>query len=121
MSTIPSQADLADLLENAQNIASGADQILMQGYGKATPTEKSDGSLVTEIDRAVDTYVTSSLGAAYPQLYRPDGQTVSAGLAGASGPEHPPGGRRDCVVQRRAHWAGSGHRARAAGAGSARR
>jgi myo-inositol-1(or 4)-monophosphatase len=66
MTTIPSQADLLELLQSAKNIADGADQILLEGYGKVTASEKPDGTLVTEIDRAVDAYVASHLAAAYP-------------------------------------------------------
>jgi len=66
VTAVPTQSDLATLLARAQSIADGADQILLEGYGKAIASEKPDGSLVTEIDRAVDGYVTSQLATAYP-------------------------------------------------------
>ena len=61
MTAIPSHAELSNLLSSAQQIASQADQILIKGFGKATASEKYDGTLVTETDRAVDAYLTSQI------------------------------------------------------------
>ena len=66
MPTFPAQADLAALLTTAQSIARGAEQILLQGFGKVTASQKADGSLVTQTDHAVDDFVTNELSRAFP-------------------------------------------------------
>ena len=64
--TIPAHADLADLMTTVKHLVSEADQILAQGYGKASATQKFDGSLVTQIDRAADDYFNRQIAARYP-------------------------------------------------------
>ena len=66
MPTHPSHADLASLLTTAERIAHGVDQILLQGFGKVTASQKADGSLVTQTDHAADEYINQHLSAAYP-------------------------------------------------------
>jgi myo-inositol-1(or 4)-monophosphatase len=66
MNDIPSHAELSNFLATAQQTASAADHILLNGFGKATTLEKFDGTLVTDTDRAVDAFVVSQLVAAYP-------------------------------------------------------
>jgi myo-inositol-1(or 4)-monophosphatase len=64
--TLPAQADLATFLSSAQCIAEGADQLLLQGFGKVTASEKADGTLVTATDHAVDEFISAQLASAYP-------------------------------------------------------
>lgn len=66
MPTLPVHADLATMLITAQQIANGAELLLLQGFGKVTASRKADGSLVTQTDHAVDQFVTTELGNAYP-------------------------------------------------------
>src|SRR5688500_14574926 len=64
--TLPAQADLTTFLSSAQRIAEGADQLLLQGFGKVTASQKADGTLVTATDHAVDEFITTQLASAYP-------------------------------------------------------
>lgn len=66
MTTKPSQADLADLLKAVQHIGTNTDQILLSNYGHVAATQKADGTLVTETDRAVDAYITTRLSTEFP-------------------------------------------------------
>lgn len=66
MPTLPAQADLATLLATAQRISADADQILAQGFGKVTASQKADGTLVTQTDQAVDEFITTQLALAFP-------------------------------------------------------
>lgn len=66
MTIAPSQADLADLLKVAQHIGTNTDQILLKNYGHVAATQKADGTLVTETDRAVDAYITTRLSTEFP-------------------------------------------------------
>jgi myo-inositol-1(or 4)-monophosphatase len=66
MTALPSAVDLNALLSTARRIVDDAEQLLLQGYGKVTAARKSDGSLVTETDHAVDQFITTQLAAAFP-------------------------------------------------------
>jgi len=66
MPTQPSQADLTALMAIAERIAHGADQILLQSFGKVSASLKSDGTLVTQADHAVDEFITQQLTACCP-------------------------------------------------------
>jgi myo-inositol-1(or 4)-monophosphatase len=60
------QNDLVALLSTARTIAAGADQLLLQSFGTVTASQKADGTLVTQTDRAADEFITSQLSTAYP-------------------------------------------------------
>ncbi len=66
MTTHLSQSDLETPLQTAQHIAEGAEQILLQGFGKVTSSQKADGSLVTQTDQDVDEFITTQLAVAFP-------------------------------------------------------
>jgi myo-inositol-1(or 4)-monophosphatase len=66
MPTLPTQADIDALFSTAKRIVVAADQILLQGFGKVTASQKSDGSLVTQTDHAVDEFITTQLANAFP-------------------------------------------------------
>jgi myo-inositol-1(or 4)-monophosphatase len=63
---LPAHNDLVDLKNAAQQIIAGADQLLLEAFGNVTAIRKSDGSLVTQADHAVDEYITTQLHAIYP-------------------------------------------------------
>lgn len=64
--TIPALADLADLTNTVKQLVSEADRILADGYGTVSATQKFDGSLVTQIDRAADDYFNAQIAARFP-------------------------------------------------------
>jgi myo-inositol-1(or 4)-monophosphatase len=66
MPTRPSLADLQMFLNTAKQLAAGADELLLQGFGKVTASRKADGTLVTQTDHAVDRYLTQELTTRYP-------------------------------------------------------
>lgn len=61
-----SPAQLTDYREFALATAREAAQYAVDGFGEATPERKSDGSLVTEIDKGSDLLIMKRIHAAYP-------------------------------------------------------
>lgn len=66
MPSTPSHADLDTFTSAAQRIVVDANQILLQTYGKVTASQKSDGTLVTQTDQAIDSLITQQLNLAFP-------------------------------------------------------
>jgi myo-inositol-1(or 4)-monophosphatase len=66
MPTLPAQGDLTYFLDRARSLSDGVAPILLQGFGTASASRKLDGSLVTQVDQAVDQYITDELKRAFP-------------------------------------------------------
>jgi myo-inositol-1(or 4)-monophosphatase len=66
MTALLSSVDLNTLLAAARRIVAGAEQLLLQSLGKGNAARKSDGSLVTATDHAVDELITTQLAVAFP-------------------------------------------------------
>lgn len=62
----PRKDALQDYLATALSIAAEAADALVAAFGRHTATRKSDGTLVTAADRAVDALVTARLHTTYP-------------------------------------------------------
>jgi len=66
MPSAPSHADLDFFTFVTQRIVVNVNQILLQTYGKVTASQKSDGTLVTQTDQAIDNLITQQLNLAFP-------------------------------------------------------
>ena len=66
MSDLPTSADLKALMTTARRIMVDVEHILQQSWERPTATRKVDGSLVTQMDHAVDAFITGELTKAFP-------------------------------------------------------
>jgi myo-inositol-1(or 4)-monophosphatase len=82
---MPVGADLQSMLALATRLAVEAGQIARTRLGTARAQRKVDGSDVTDVDVAIETYVLEALGAAYPQHAVLSEEGVKAGPHGDPG------------------------------------